>query len=79
MVDNDQETILCFSTEVTVGIMEGEFKRVSAQSLECSICLNVFNEPKILACSHTFCLSCLKHLWNLNLTERNYGVLSAGM
>lgn len=28
--------------------------------LECAICLNVFQNPRILPCYHTFCLSCLE-------------------
>ncbi|KAJ8321299.1 hypothetical protein KUTeg_001157 [Tegillarca granosa] len=32
--------------------------------LTCSICLEIFKEPKILPCLHTFCLSCLSKLVN---------------
>ena len=42
--------------------MEGDLKHVSAQNLECSICLNIFDDPKILSCSHTFCKGCLTRL-----------------
>ena len=28
--------------------------------LECPICLDKFSKPKILPCSHTFCLECIK-------------------
>ncbi len=27
---------------------------------ECGICLSEFKEPKLLACSHTYCLTCLE-------------------
>ena len=29
--------------------------------LECSICLQVFTDPRLLACGHTFCLKCLEN------------------
>jgi tripartite motif-containing protein 2/3 len=30
--------------------------------LECSLCLESFNDPRILPCGHTFCLLCLQRL-----------------
>ena len=30
------------------------------QSLTCSVCLELFSEPKVLPCCHTFCLKCLE-------------------
>ena len=29
-------------------------------TLTCSVCLELFSEPKILPCCHTFCLKCLE-------------------
>src|SRR6218665_874747 len=29
---------------------------------ECSICMSVFTDPRILPCIHTFCFECLKHI-----------------
>lgn len=28
--------------------------------LQCPICLEIFYEPKVLDCQHTFCANCLK-------------------
>ena len=42
--------------------MEGDLKHVSAQNLECPICLNIFDDPKTLLCCHTACKGCLARL-----------------
>ncbi|XP_071478089.1 E3 ubiquitin-protein ligase TRIM45-like [Diadema antillarum] len=31
-------------------------------NLECPVCLTLFNQPKSLACSHTFCKDCLERI-----------------
>ena len=33
---------------------------VKEHSLTCSVCLELFSEPKVLPCCHTFCLKCLE-------------------
>ena len=40
--------------------------------LECSFCLDVYEDPRILSCGHTFCLKCLqKQCESFNLTSKN--------
>ncbi|XP_071485443.1 uncharacterized protein [Diadema antillarum] len=38
------------------------FHQISSQNLECPICLTLFNQPKSLTCSHTFCRGCLERI-----------------
>ncbi|XP_053315524.1 tripartite motif-containing protein 59 [Spea bombifrons] len=34
------------------------------EELTCSVCFNIFDDPRILPCSHTFCRSCLENVIN---------------
>ena len=37
---------------------------VPASNLKCSICLDLFSDPRVLPCLHTYCLKCLQGLVN---------------
>jgi hypothetical protein len=33
---------------------------IKGKNIECSLCLGIFVDPRILSCGHTFCLKCIK-------------------
>uniref|UniRef100_A0A4W4HG90 RING-type domain-containing protein n=1 Tax=Electrophorus electricus TaxID=8005 RepID=A0A4W4HG90_ELEEL len=34
------------------------------ENLRCSICLEIFKDPVVLTCSHSFCRICIERTWN---------------
>ncbi|XP_072163321.1 uncharacterized protein [Diadema setosum] len=46
------------------------FHQISSENLECPICLTLFNQPKSLACSHTFCKDCLERISQTQPTQQ---------
>lgn len=43
--------------------------RLSEADLSCSICCEVFREPVVLKCSHSFCSPCLQQYWSIALSR----------
>ena len=37
-----------------------EFHMNLRKQVTCSICLDIYNEPKIISCHHTFCCKCIE-------------------
>lgn len=48
-----------FSSASRMATSHGLLRQIS-DITECSLCLELFKEPKILPCIHTFCLQCLE-------------------
>ena len=42
--------------------MASSIERKLAKHLECAICLEKFEEPKVLSCQHSYCRKCLERL-----------------
>ncbi|XP_076436543.1 tripartite motif-containing protein 59-like [Babylonia areolata] len=47
---------------MTTGESCGSLTSDKRESLTCALCLDIFKEPKLLSCSHTFCQKCLEDL-----------------
>ena len=51
--------------------MATKFQEGVDKLLECPICFEQFNQPKVLKCQHSFCLEpCLKNMANIKHGER---------
>ena len=40
-------------------------------AISCSLCMDIFNDPRNLPCGHTFCLQCLQDHINAHLDVNN--------
>lgn len=43
--------------------------RLSEADLSCAICCEVFRDPVVLKCSHSFCSPCLQQYWTVGLSR----------
>ncbi|XP_056308841.1 E3 ubiquitin-protein ligase TRIM35-like [Danio aesculapii] len=42
---------------------------VSAEDLSCPVCCEIFKNPVLLSCSHSFCKDCLQQFWRTKKTQ----------
>ncbi|XP_071789064.1 uncharacterized protein [Asterias amurensis] len=52
--------------------VESVLKKISQRHLECHIGMDRFKEPKMLECSHSYCLECLQQLAETTPTSRKF-------
>ncbi|KAL3890157.1 hypothetical protein ACJMK2_002449 [Sinanodonta woodiana] len=45
---------------------------MAARRHECSICMDIFKNPKLIPCHHSFCYKCLEDYVKVNLTNGRF-------
>ncbi|KAL3890171.1 hypothetical protein ACJMK2_002463, partial [Sinanodonta woodiana] len=45
---------------------------MAARRQECSICMDIFNNPKLIPCHHSFCYKCLEDYVKVNLSNGRF-------
>nr|XP_021328237.1 zinc-binding protein A33-like [Danio rerio] len=43
--------------------------KVSVEDISCSVCCEIFKDPVVLSCSHSFCRECLQQFWRTKGTQ----------
>ena len=46
--------------------MDEEHLQLLAEEVRCALCLEIFLQPRVLACQHSFCTSCLQLMGKKN-------------
>ncbi|KAM7371749.1 hypothetical protein PAMP_008959 [Pampus punctatissimus] len=49
--------------------MADRMRGVPEEDLTCPVCCDIFTDPVLLSCSHSFCRSCVKRCWDTGLRE----------
>lgn len=52
--------LLFCSCSIYISTMEDQGEKIKDDFLTCPLCLELYTEPKVLNCQHTFCLQCLR-------------------
>ena len=61
---------------VTNGTTNGTFAdELYSQFLVCPLCSQMFSQPKILSCQHTFCANCIELHYEMDENDRPYRFL----
>ena len=47
-----------------------EYTSSQVKDLTCSVCWDIFKDPVLLSCSHSFCKGCLQTWWTQNLAQQ---------
>jgi hypothetical protein len=51
---------------MSIHTIEDGLKEQVQEVIKCPICLETFHDPRMLPCSHTFCLQCIKNIASHN-------------
>ncbi|XP_051988150.1 E3 ubiquitin-protein ligase TRIM39 [Xyrauchen texanus] len=50
--------------------LSSQSKSALEDELSCPVCCDIFTDPVVLKCSHSFCRMCLQHFWNKKGAKR---------
>uniref|UniRef100_A0A671QLE1 RING-type domain-containing protein n=1 Tax=Sinocyclocheilus anshuiensis TaxID=1608454 RepID=A0A671QLE1_9TELE len=48
-------------------LQEEEMDSKSVGELSCPVCCEIFKDPVLLSCSHSFCQECLQQFWRIRV------------